>query len=467
VNRLRIMLDHYKGFGSSAVLAALFVFLAGGANALAGIRPQAVWTVSKTSSVSTCVYPSATTCNTIGAAVSVAAPGDVILVGPGKYNESVYIDTPDLFLFGAQAGKDARVGRDNQSKESIVDATGQGGGPGGGAGFYVNINNVVIDGFTIQGGTDGAAGSYASGIYAEKDAIQIVNNIIQNNAVGVYLYGWDYGLVQHNLIKTNNTGTPGSNENVIPGPGFGIAVEYYYPVSITENAFEGNLAAAMFFYDLESSEVSYNTSKDDGSFAVFSACGYTDYFSYNQGRDFGAKGFLPAYTDANADAAVDVISDVEVENEYTYGNYGLQIKDNDLEEGKATGYNGIAFSTIAGVPNDSDAVCTYCIVRNNRITQFAGNGIVAEEWGFKGTLFQSMISGNDVTENGHDGILIQSAPNNEYNLLNGNKAGENHVFDCADDTKGPLTLGTYDTWFNDFGGLSYPGRLCIYGSWQD
>src|SRR5271157_5009082 len=106
MNRLRITLNDRRRLVISAALATVLVLLGGGTNALAA-NPYTVWTVSKTSSVTSCAYPSPTTCNTIGAAIAAASAYDTILVGPGRYNESVSITLP-LSLLGAQAGNDAR-----------------------------------------------------------------------------------------------------------------------------------------------------------------------------------------------------------------------------------------------------------------------------------------------------------------------------------------------------------------------
>jgi parallel beta-helix repeat protein len=425
-------------------MAAVLVLLAGGANALA----NTVWTVSTTSSNATC-SASATTCNTIGSAVSVASSGDVIVVAPGTYNESVSITTDNLSIFGAQAGKDARAGRSGPAGESVVDASGQWKGPGGGAAFYVGAYNVLIDGFTIQGGT---IGDYASGIYVDsQSAIQILDNIIENNSVGVYLYKGSYDLIQHNLFATNNKPTTGSDVYIIPGPGFGVAVDDASADSITENAFEGNLGAAMFIYNATAMEVNNNISKDDGSLVIIDNCD-NSFFDHNKGQNFGANGFLPVYSTTDADAAVDIL----------YYNYGIQINDNVLEDARTPGYSGIAFSNMTTTDGAPDGVCEYCQVSNNTIKRFAGNGIVAEPYDSNETLYYSLISGNDVEDNGNDGILIALAPYNYYNTLFHNTAQFNHTNDCEDDT-GPgnsLTLGTNNTWFSNIGSLSSPVGLC-------
>ena len=78
----------------------------------------------------------------------------------------------------------------------------------------------------------------------------------------------------------------------IPGPGFGIAAdETGYQTSISENAFQGNLAAAMFLADTwYGMDVVRNTSNDDGSFVVLVYTGYGVNISYNQGQNFSGRG---------------------------------------------------------------------------------------------------------------------------------------------------------------------------------
>ena len=218
-----------KAFQIAVALAVLFVFLVGGANALA--QPT-VRCVPKTTLNASCT--AGTTYATISLAVGAAAAGDIIVVGPGKYNESVNITIP-LSLFGAQAGVDARVGRTYQHLESVVDATGK-----SGPAFLVNLSEtykyspVVIDGFTIQGGT---AGSYVAGIYVTyyySAPVQILDNIIRNNAVGAYLHGAYGTVVKHNLIQSNNSGTADSEDIEVAGTaGYGIVLYYPYQLTIT------------------------------------------------------------------------------------------------------------------------------------------------------------------------------------------------------------------------------------------
>jgi len=450
VNSLRISLNARKGFVCSAAMAMALVLL-GGANALA----NTVWQVSKSSSNATCTL-SATTCNTIQSAANAASPLDVILVGPGIYKESVYIDTSNLTILGAQAGKDAR--NRQPINESIVDATGQGSGPGYGAGFYVDVDNTVIDGFTIQGGTGGA---YATGVYSAYDdegvyTEQYINNIIQNNAVGIYMYeNYDGAVVKHNLIKNNNKGAKGSGEYDIPGPGFGVVLdECWDGIAVTQNAFSGNMAAAVFVDDSgEGVDVTQNTSNGDGALVVLYEAEDGVSISQNVGSNFGAKGFMPVTGTTNAGAAIELF----------YENYEILISDNVLVGGKAAGYNGIDFSAKAFLDNSADYVCEDCQISNNQISQFTGDGIVAEASETGPTLDYSGITANQVQQNGGVGILIGASSENYYNTVLNNHMEENHTSDCEDETigSGSGTPATADTWVNNVG-WGRPVGLCNY-----
>jgi nitrous oxidase accessory protein NosD len=436
-------------------MAAAFVLLAGGANALA----ITMWTVSKTSSNTTCSYPSQTTCNTIQSAVTAASSGDVIQVGPGPYSESVVINETGqnrdgLTLLGAQAGRDARVGRDELWKESVVNATGT-----GNPGITVNANFVVIDGFTITG--DSAATPPAGIVVGSKDSgyywAQILNNILENSGTGVYLFRpasdsvhrSPYAVIEHNLFRDN---TAGKGANV----GFGIFSNGATGPVITENAFTGNKAVAIVISGGDHAEVTNNTSENDGAFVAYVGA-IQSLFSHNLGKKFGHKG-APVVIGANSiypDAAVDIGP----------GNSHLVISDNDLEEGESHISNGIAFTNTfpAAAAGTNPTYNYYVTVKNNKIKGFPENGIVADTQ-TGGTLIYSWILGNEVLDNGSDGISIQDS---NYNISLFDNQVEGNLLDCHDATTGGVgTLETQDIWLNDTGNssnLTGPPPLCTPG----
>jgi hypothetical protein len=437
---LGVRLNYLKRFVFLAALAAVLVFLSGGANAL----PLAIGTVRCVPSATVNhACTTATTYPTIQAAVTAALPFDVIYVGPGRYHESVTILAFNLSLLGAQAGKDARVGRYDPSKESIVDATGK-----GDSAIIVEAAFVVVDGFTVQGATQGNStgidlkGSGGGSSFTAANFAKVVNNILTNNSTGVSLnseqFNQNVGIViEHNLFKNNNAGTPLSS-------GDGIFTSGTQGAIITENAFIGNKTSAMGINNSYNVTITNNISRRDASFVIFTGTQFAQ-FSNNRGEDFGANGAFPGA----GDAAVAVGP----------GNELLTISDNWLDEGKDPISNGIAFTTIFGT-SPSSAILN---VNNNRITRFPGNGIVAEA----GMLQESSIFGNMVADNRLDGIYIDDTAINAQNSLFDNVAEGNYRFDCHDDTTGPLTAGTWNSWLHNTGSLSQPRGLCSPGRWHN
>src|SRR5205823_5057298 len=141
-------------------------------------------------------------------AVNAAAAGAVITVDAGTYAETVTVNKP-LTIDGAQAGVDARLNTrlsGPTANESIV--TGAASGGANGCAFYVNANDVTIDGFTVQGETSQDLFAGAGIVIAPNRAgAHVVNNIVQNNVSGLFLANnsaTDAALVQHNVFRNNN-----------------------------------------------------------------------------------------------------------------------------------------------------------------------------------------------------------------------------------------------------------------------
>jgi parallel beta-helix repeat protein len=360
-----------------------------------------------------------------------------------------------ITLLGAQAGNDARVGRHDAAKESIVDATGK-----GSAALYVAAESVVIDGFTVEG-----AHSYSSpapspaGIYVGNYMyVQVLNNILQNSSTGVYLYGGGQDVIEHNLFRNNNKGGEVDSGN-------GIFLNGVAYLVINENEFTGNQTAAInSINETQDASITNNSSENDGSFVIFINT-YWTHFSHNHGKNFGHTGVLPVLPGPPpiyADAAV-VIGP---------GNLFLVISNNDLEIGEAPISNGIAFTTVFGTSTAFQANW-YLNVISNKIERFPGNGIVAEEQLVSntptGTIYGpgSFIVGNKVSDNGVDGISIEGASTYNSSLpLDDNEAEGNHVLDCHDTSTGAGTLGTGNAWLNNVGATSDPTGLCTARGWR-
>jgi hypothetical protein len=203
----------------------------------------------------------AATYTTIQDAVNAAAAGDTIEVCAGAYPEAALgplTINKTLTLKGAQVGVDARSRAGDESV--IADSQGT----------SIAASDVVIDGFTVQNSTNPAFTGYGLWINPGKDGTQIVNNIIENNIVGIGLAnaGATQAVIEHNLIRNNNRSGGAS--------GSGIYTDQYVGgstvrnVLIDENAFIGNDNAALDISNEDFSggvfglEVSSNLSDGNG-----------------------------------------------------------------------------------------------------------------------------------------------------------------------------------------------------------
>ncbi len=172
-------------------------------------------------------------CLTLQYAINQSVANDAVHVAAGTYTVAGLVNVnKTLTIRGAQAGVDART---RAATESILSNS---------QGISVSASNVVIDGFTIQDSTNAAFTGYGVWLNPGIDGTQILNNIFQNNIVGLNIAnaGTTQALVQHNLFKTNNQ--PGG------AGGTGIYFDQYTSgvvsnVLIDANAFNGNANAGI------------------------------------------------------------------------------------------------------------------------------------------------------------------------------------------------------------------------------
>ncbi|HZL33789.1 MAG TPA: NPCBM/NEW2 domain-containing protein [Tepidisphaeraceae bacterium] len=187
----------------------------------------------------------ATVYSTIQSAVYAAAPGATINVDAGTYPELVKIDRP-LTLRGAQAGVDARSNiRIAANSESILTGYTYSDGTRSG-GFYINANDVTLDGFTVQGNTNATGSCPAGVVIAPKiSGTHILDNIIRNNVTGLYLSNYsstDPAIIEHNRFSNNNN--PGNNSGRDIYSDGGVSGGNLTNVLIDSNAFVTNSSVA-------------------------------------------------------------------------------------------------------------------------------------------------------------------------------------------------------------------------------
>jgi hypothetical protein len=384
---------------------------------------------------------------TIQSAVDAAAPGDTIKVCPGTYAESVTVTTADISLIGPYAGVNAKSCPDRADTATVVG--------GAGNGFTLAADNIRIDGFRI-------GGSNAFGIETSEEysGYGIRNNVIENNAAGVYLNanGSILTRVKRNCLRDNNA----TYNDVTPFPtaGTGIYTDQGLDnADILGNGFRRHLNVGInLVTDLDPTDtfnvtetrnirVGGNASVNDRTFlSIFNADHI--YVSGNvvrqnaNGQDWnGSAIYVGGGYDIGGPgaSAVTITNNKIVSTQLPNGFYaGIAIRGS--ADDTVISYNVIK-GTYNGISISSDAPGA-AYVRGNAVWNAHNNGIEA--------LVTEPYSGG--------GPAAQ-------NVFTRNGAHGSANYDCFDNTTGPATLGTANTWLRggarrNVGDTSSPTGLC-------
>ncbi len=238
-------------FKKSAVLKALALSFSIGLIIVASSAMAAGATLTVGNATS---LPCTGTYSTISAAVAAASPSDTVKVCPGTYNESVTI-SKTLTLIGAKAGVDARTRA--TTGESIINSSC--------SPVQIFADNVVVDGFTVQGSTDldpcTIAGIYTNpGGFGYHGGYQILNNIVQNNIIGIEMDndGVLPAKVARNLIQNNNN----------PGPDGGTGIDTNFgaiKVVVDSNKFAGQTNSGIDLVNAGGSNLTFSSNEFDSN----------------------------------------------------------------------------------------------------------------------------------------------------------------------------------------------------------
>jgi nitrous oxidase accessory protein NosD len=196
---------------------------------------------------------------TIQGAVNDANAGNTVLVAAGTYHERLTINK-SVDLRGAQYGVDptAAGARTNPALESIVDVVGLTvPNPDVLMEIPLGVTNVLVSGFTLNGGQSSPHNADQSTIRCWDDNITIQDNIIDGYTSILYK-GNDYLTVQRNRITTNKgcvivqpnpaTNVTISNNKMSPGNSPESDCKPIYMTGTTNSNVTGNTATGFTGY---------------------------------------------------------------------------------------------------------------------------------------------------------------------------------------------------------------------------
>jgi hypothetical protein len=300
-------------------------------------------------------------CQTIQAAINKASSLDTINVAAGTYPEAAagpLTINKTLTLLGAQAGVDARFPR---GAESIVTDS---------QGTSVSASNVVIDGFTVQNSTNQAFTGFGIWLNPGVSGTQILNNIIQDNIVGIGLAnsGGSQAVIRHNLIRNNNQPGGASGSGIYTDQFVGGAT--VSNVLVQENAFtdHAGFGAAINISNTASGGGVFNLDVDMNSFNMNSRA----FVLFNT-----HDSTIHDNTSTNSTFAAS--ADIRIFD----NNTNLSILNNDLSNGAG---HAIRLSDINAVdpanPNPSSGL----EIHQNNIEVFAGDGLRVDANSHVGTV---------------------------------------------------------------------------------
>jgi len=372
----------------------------------------------------------------IQAAVTASAPGDVIRVAPGVYNESVTVDKR-LTILGAFSNDNGSDGtRHHAGGESVVNASGT-----GSAGFALTANDIVINGFEIEG----AAGSTA-GITMDRTTSgdRILSNRFENNTAGINLAGNGNHstLIQGNIFRNNNAAGAATGNGIYSDQGFS-------DVTINRNYFTAQTNAAMIFVgggtgpagtDQSHLDIENNLIINDAAVILANVNHAT--LNYNTDLNSNGSGIFLAGGDTDIHITNNLLRNgafTGINSRFLPGSYNVAVVNSnmDIRGNTVTGFGDAGIRLRDGT--NATIVANNLASRNGKASNpdtDPGEGISIEDSS------GNTLVGNGTFFNGRDGIGVYGT--SSQNNINNNTSRYNGRFDYRDET-GPGGIGTAGT----------------------
>ncbi|HQU45072.1 MAG TPA: right-handed parallel beta-helix repeat-containing protein, partial [Pirellulales bacterium] len=295
----------------------------------------------------------------IAAAVANVSSGGTVDVAPGTYDEHDIVINQALTLNGPNFGLNPNTA--TRGAEATIDAQMLGGD------IVINANNVTVDGFTIQDGQNGSAAGVV--MYNTTSGVQVLNNIITNNQIGIYADSDGPSMIQGNLITGNNlSGAAG---------GTGIYSDSNNGLTIDSNVFTNQTINSAMTFDLGT---------------------HTNLQVTNNAINNPAPGNSAIYV-FDADGAVFADNDIATQNDGTAlhlagGDSNVSVHNNNFD----TVTNGVS------VTDDGPGANTTITVNDNSFTNASSAALSIGAGGYTGTLDASKnwwgdISGPTIASN--------------------------------------------------------------------
>ena len=317
----------------------------------------------------------------ISAAVAAAQPGEKVKVCPDLYTEQVVVDRPDL-----RVTANARAARDcldptpdpaDPTRQAIVTA------PGGRA-FDLQANSVTLEGFVVQGSTQGIrTGQGFSGHHVRR-------NLVQQNTLGATFgaSGERRSRLSHNCFRRNGSGQVGAA--VFSAASFGTGLRRG---RIDDNSFFQNNFAIRIGGG-EQIEVDHNHSLLDGIFIRPAFTRTLEITSNRVGEGSGpAISFFlnPAVPQANVDA---IASHNLIEKRV---GHGIAADPNSLT-GSLISHNMLSGNALDGINLPSGNTGNHVV--HNRTEANGSDGIHAQ--GATGNVFLRNRMSRNAEHDAHD-----------------------------------------------------------------